>query len=145
MSNWSKLPKITWGSGSANTLTIGYPVDEWRSYSEARDGSQFIQVESGEEDAWVIGTDFVFEGTFRWIPTASSVSQSGWDGSTGWRGFLEYGRAKNTFRYYPDATSGTYYTSYLVEPLNGAHDLEQDGTRSVRMKIRNASASYAGY
>jgi hypothetical protein len=145
MTNWAKLPKITWGTNFANTIDVKYPVDEWRSYSEAREGSAFLQVESGEEDAWVIGDDYVFEGNFRWIPTLSSPGQTGWDGITGWRNFLEWARRKNQFRYYPDKNSNTYYTSYLVEPMDGGHDTEQDGTRSIRLKIRNSVSSYDGY
>lgn len=144
MTNWAKLPKIEWGAGFTNTINIKYPVDDWRSYSEARAGSVAVQIESGEEDAWEIGSDYVFEGTFRWIPTTGSV-QTGWDGATGWRAFLEWARKKNQFRYYPNKDAGTFYTSYLVEPMNGAHDLEPDATRSVRMKIRNSSGSYDGY
>lgn len=145
MSNFTKLPKITWGTSFTNTLDMKYPLDDWRAYSEARQGSEFIQTESGIEDAWIIGEDFVLEGSIRWIPTTGSVSQSGWDGATGWRAFLSWARAKNEFRFYPDKDSGTYYTSYLVEPVNGSHELEMDGTRTVHIKIRNASGSYDGY
>lgn len=143
MANFGKLPKIVW-SGSVNTINIAYPLDEWRSYSEPRAGSVFTQVESGEEDAWVIGTDYILEGVIRWIPNTSTVSGSGWDGSTGWRAFLENARQKYTFRFYPDKNSSTFNTCYLVEPMNGAHDLEPDGTRSVRVKLR-ASSSFDGY
>ena len=87
----------------------------------------------------------MFEGSFRWLPTTGSVGQTGWDGVAGWRAFLEWSRQKNQFRYYPDKNSGTYYTSYLVEPVNGSHDIEPDGTRSVRVKMRNSSGSYEGY
>ena len=72
-------------------------------------------------------------------------TQTGWDGVNGVRAFLEWARAKNTFRWYPNKDEATYITSYLVEPLDGAHTLEPDGTRSIRIKIRNSTNDYSGY
>jgi len=145
--NFSKRVRITWGTSFANTLEIGYPLDDWRSYATYREGTEFAQSYSGVEDAWVTGEDYVLEGTVRWIPTADTISPvaTGWDGATGWMAFLNWARKKNEFRVYPDKTAGTYFASYLVEPLDGKHDLEPDGTRSVRIKVRNASGSFAGY
>ncbi len=79
-----RIPKITWGTSFANTLNIGYPLDNWASYSSAFDGSQFLQVESGTEDAWVINTNYILEGDIRWIPTDNSTNptRTGWDGAT---------------------------------------------------------------
>jgi hypothetical protein len=147
MSNLNKLPRITWGSAFSSSLNFGYPLDQWKSYSEPMEGSQFLQVESGDEDAWIISTNYVLEGQVRWVPTTSTVTPlaSGWDGVTGWRTFLEWARAKNQFRFFPDKNSGTYYTCYLVEPMQGGHDLEPDGTRSFPIKIRNTSSPFDGY
>jgi hypothetical protein len=142
-----RIPKITWSGSYAATLNVGYPLDNWAAYSNAFEGSQFVQVESGTEDAWIINTEYVLEGDIRWIPTTNGVNptQTGWDGVNGVRAFLEYGRAKNTFRWYPNKDEGTYIESYLVEPLNGAHGLEPDGTRTIRIKIRNSTTDYSGY
>lgn len=144
MSNQNVRPKITWGASFVNTLTIAYPLDDWRSYSEQRGGSITLQVESGTEDAWDMGSDYVLEGSARWI-TSTGTNPSGWDGSTGWRAFLEWARLKNVFRFYPNADVNTYYSCYLVEPLNGQHTLEMDGTRSIRLVIRNPTSPFDGY
>lgn len=145
--NFTKRARITWGASFVNTLNVGYPLDDWRSYSTYREGSEFVQSYSGVEDAWITGTDYVLEGTVRWIPANNTTTPlaTGWNGVTGFQAFLEWARQKNEFRFYPDTNAGTFYTSYLVEPLDGQHSLEPDGTRSVRIKIRNASGSYAGY
>lgn len=145
--NFTKRAKITWGAAFANTLNIAYPLDDWRSYSTFREGSEFAQSFSGIEDSWITGTDYVLEATVRWIPTSNTTTPlaTGWDGATGFQSFLEWARQKNQFRYFPDTDAGTFYLSYLVEPLDGLHELEPDGTRSVRLKIRNTSGSFAGY
>ena len=145
MSNQNVRPRITWGSSFANVLTIGYPLDDFRAYSSARDGSEFIEGMSGIRDAWIIGHNYFLEGTVRWIPASDSATQTGWNGVTGWRAFLESARQMIPFRFYPNASTGTYYTSYLVEPIDGMHAVEIDGTRSLRLKITNSSGSYDGY
>lgn len=141
------IPKITWGTSFANTLNIGYPLDDWNATSTFREGSEFVQSLSGVEDAWIVGTDFILKGTVRWIYTANSTNptQTGWDGLTGWRAFLEWARQKNAFRFFPDKDVNTYITSYLVEPLDGAHSVEPDGTRSINLVIRNSTTAYDGY
>lgn len=145
MSNFNKLPKIVW---NGNTLTIAYRVDNWESYSKPRQGSEFLQMESGVETAWVVATDYMWSGDFRWIPgtdISSPFTQTGWDGSTGWRAFIAWAAAKNTFDFYPDASSGTYITSYAVDADTIIPTLEPDGTRRVRLTIRNGSTEYSGY
>lgn len=143
----NRIPKIMWSSSFATTMSIGYPLDNNLSYSTYRQGSEFAQTVSGIEDAWVVGTDYVLEGDVRWIPTSSSINpvQTGWDGATGVRAFLEYARQKNEFRFYPDKDGVNYITSFLVEPLDGKHTLEPDGTRNIRLVIRTPSGSYDGY
>lgn len=143
-----RIPKITWGTSFANTLNIGYPLDNFASYSSAFDGSQFLQVESGTEDAWVINTNYILEGDIRWIPTddLANPTRTGWDGAAGCREFLEDARQKNQFRWFPDKDDGaSFVLSTLVEPINGIHDLEPDGTRTIRIVIRNSSTPYDGY
>jgi hypothetical protein len=142
-----RRPKITWGTSFANTLDIAYPLDNFKAYSTYREGSQFAQTMAGVEDAWIIGTDYTLEGDVRWIRTTNTTTPlaTGWDGSTGVRAFLEWAREKNQFRFYPDTTVNTYILSYLVEPLDGSHSLESDGTRTIRLVMRNASTAYEGY
>ena len=144
-SNFQKRIKITWGNSFANTLSVAYPLDDWNSTSAARQGSVFVQSLSGIEDAWIYGTDYTLSGQVRWIPTSDTDTATGWDGSTGWRAFIEWARQKQQFRFYPDKDSGTYILSYLVDPIDGAHSLEPDGTRSITLSIRNGTTAYSGY
>ena len=139
-------PKITWGTSFTNTITFGYPADNWNSYSRPREGYKTRQAMSGVEDALWIGTDYMLELEVRWVPTTDTGSQTGWDGTTGWRAFLEWAQLKNTFRFFPDNTSGTYIDSYLVEPIESANgSIEPDNTRRFKIVIRNPSTPYNGY
>lgn len=140
----SQLPsKIQWNN---NTLFMEYALDNSISYSTTIDGSEAIRIENGTEYSWIPNTNYIMEGDVRWIPTTSTATQTGWDGGTGWRAFLEYARAKNKFIYYYNAKDdSTGIESYLVEPLNGQHELEIDGTRRIRLVIRNTTTPYTGY
>lgn len=141
------VPKITWGTGYANTLDIGYPIDNWIASSRAFSESTFVQIESGEEDAWIINTEYYLEGDIRFIPgtNRSNPTRTGWDGSIGFNAFLLWARDKNIFRFYPNKDTGTYIESYLVEPTTTAPTIEPDGTRTIRLYIRNATTPYDGY
>lgn len=141
------LPKITWGAAFANTLAIGYPLDGVLAGSEPRAGFETAQAASGVEDSWDAGTDYVLEADVRWIPQVDTVTPAatGWDGTTGFRAFLEWAQRKNQIRFYPDAGGGTYLTCYLVEPLGPAGERETDGTRRVRLKLRNGASAFDGY
>jgi hypothetical protein len=143
----SKAPKITWGAGFANTLNIGYPLDNWTISSKGFEESTFLQIESGEEDAWIINTEYYLEGDIRFIPIEDSVNptQTGWDGATGCNSFLISARAKNIFRFFPDKDEATYIESYLVEPISTSPSVESDGTRTIRIIIRNTTTPYNGY
>lgn len=143
MSNQQKTPKITWGASYANTLTIAYVLDNWRAYSIAREGSEWVQAMSGVEDAWVIGEDYYLEADVRWIPSSNTISPvaSGWNGIAGWSALLTWARQKNPIRWYSDKDSGSYITSYLVD-TETIHGIEPDGTRNFRMKIRNSTEGY---
>jgi hypothetical protein len=141
-----RIPAITWGTSFTNTLTIQYPVDNWSAYSVPREGSDWVVSLSGLESAWIVGYDYYLACDIRWIPTATANGITGWDGSTGWDAFLRWAQAKHQFRWIPDATTmGTFVTSYLVEPLGGGVQLEVDGTKSVRLVMRNATTAYTGY
>ena len=145
------IPKITWGAGFTGSLEIGFPLDFAVSYSKPREGSERAQFISGEEDSWIVGTDYILEGQARWIPIAATtsslnVAQAGWDGALGFRAFLEWAKTAQQFRYIPDRDSpGTYVLSTLVEPIDSAPTLEPaDGTRTIRLIIRNPTNPYDG-
>lgn len=140
------LPKITWGTGLANTLTFGQALDQARSWAKPKDDSDHLQLESGIEMAWVAGYDYGLEGQVRHIPItdqASPVVATGWDGATGWEAFLEWAWLKNQFRFYPDAAGGTFWPMYLVEPFKEFGDtLEQNRRyRQLRLLMRTADNS----
>lgn len=137
------LPKITWGTSFANTITIQLPVDNANSYSINMDGTKYSAFPSGEEDAWVVDTWYIFDGDFRWIPTTTTANATGWDGATGWRAFLEWARLKNQFRFYPDKNSGTFYLSTLAN-TDDIPKLEPNGTRIVHLQMRQITSAYDG-
>lgn len=142
-----RSPKITWGTSFANTLTIQYQLDNYRAYSKPRDGYKTRQTLSGVEDALWFGTDYMLEGEIRYVPTTNTGAATGWDGVTGWMAFLEWAQLKNAFRWFPDNASGTYITSYLVDPLE-APDIRiepSDLSRTFRLVIRNATTPYTNY
>jgi len=142
-------PRITWGTSFANQLDIGYPLDNAIAYPKPRDGSEFVQSPTGVEDSWLQGMEYYLEGDLRWLPTSnitSPVTATGWDGSTGWRAFLEWVWEKNQFRWIPNKSSpSTYILSYWVSPIFGGYELEVSGDRRMRMVIRNSSSPYTGY
>jgi len=130
------IPLIKWGNLFQNELYFYYPLYDWVTRSEALDGSQFLRIESGEEDAWIVNTSYVLEATIRFI------TQEQWD--TEWVPFLEWAKQKNQFRWYPDSTNliNSKILSYLVEPITTAPTIETDGTRTLRLVIRNSISSY---
>lgn len=142
-----KKPKILWGAAFANTLSIGYRLDNVIAGPEPRAGSETAQAPSGVEDAWTIGTDYILEADIAFIPQTDTASPlaTGWDGATGFAAFLSWARDKNLIRFYPDKDAGTFIDSYLVEPMAGQGQPETDATRRVRLRIRNASTPYDGY
>jgi len=145
------IPKIAWGTGYANTLYFGYPLDNAISWSDPRAGFEVAETAAGTEDAWDPGVWYLLTGDVRWIPTSDDTtpmgdSITGWDGATGWRAFLEWARPKQSFRFYPDKDVASYIDSYLVQPNSGAPSLEKaDATRKFTLAIRNASNDYSGY
>jgi len=141
------IPKIVWWYDYSKTLSFGYGLDNVITYSSSDENSQFALLQNASEYSWIINTFYILEADVRWIPyndTTNPVA-NGWNTTNGWREFLEFARAKNPFRFYPDKDSATYITSYLVEPINGTHGLEIDGTRNVRLVIRNNTTPYTGY
>lgn len=141
-------PMIKWGAAFANTLSIGYWLDNVSAGDEPRAGSETVQTPSGVEDSWTVGTDYILNGDVRFIPPADTASPvaTGWDGATGFRAFLAWARDKNLVRFYPDATDAATHTDcYLVSPMTGQGASEADGTRMVSLKLRNSTAAFDGY
>lgn len=138
----ARQPKIVW---NGNTINFKYILDNAVSYSVPFQDSQFVQTKSGKEASWIKNTIYVLEADVRWIPTITSTGVTGWDGATGWRAFLEYARKKNSFQFYPDKDETTYIDSFLADPIDGTHTLEFDGSRKVRLIIRNTTNPYTGY
>lgn len=128
------IPKIIWGDSLENQFIFDYPLYDWVTRSEALEGSQFLRIESGYEDSWIVNTSYVLEATVRFI------EQDDWD--TNWIPFLEWAREKKTFRFYSDEFDSFYYTSYLVEPITESPSIEPDGTRTIRLVIRNSAEPY---
>jgi len=145
------LPKITWGASFANTLNIGYPLDNAVAYPVPCQGYAVVEAPSGARDSWVPGTRQRLAGDVRWIPAANVAAPlaTGWDtASTGFAAFLTWARAQNPFRFFPDVGSGTYFTCYLIEPMEGEPPQEQDATRRLRLVIQTTeteSAVFTGY
>lgn len=141
------LPKITWGAAFANTLNVGYWLDNVKAGDTPRAGSVQDQAPSGVEDAWTVGTDYVLECELRWIPQVDTASPlaTGWDGATGVRAFLQWARDKNQLRFFPDASSGTFLTCYLAEPMSGSPDPDADGSRRLKLVMRNSTTAWDGY
>lgn len=141
------LSAITWGSSFANTLEVGY-LDYLTSWSDPAPGSEWADVPSGAEDSWLSGHWYYVSGVVRWIPTTNETSpfnRTGWDGTTGFRAFLEYARTKADIRFIPDrGTPGTYVTSKLAAPLNGEPGIEPGGTRTIQLVLRNPTTPYDG-
>lgn len=139
-------PKIVW---NGHTLTFGYPLDNVKCGDSPREGSEQLQSPAGSEDAWTVGTDYLLEADVRWIPgtVSSAPVATGWDdATTGVRLFLQWARDKNAFTFYPDQNSGTNIANcYLVDPMTGTPDPEADGSRQLKLKIRNASTPFDGY
>jgi len=148
--NAGKTPKIEWSlTGSFDqTLNFGYPLDFAVADSVDRAGSEDIQLISGEEVAWIVGTDYRLRFRVRWVETTDFSTQygsaTGWDGNAGWRKFLEFARQKNQFRFYPDDESASFILSYLAD-FGDVTLATEDGTRDFNITIRNPNEEYAGY
>lgn len=140
---------IGWGTGHANLWELGYPLDNVTAWSEPREGSDFAKVSSGEEDSWITGWDYYLEGDARWIEAAATTDPvaNGWDAATGADAALQWLRAKNVGRFYPDKDDlGTYHEVYLVEPMRGRPDQEEDGTRRLTIRLRDVNGNpFTGY
>ena len=128
-----------------NTVSFGYPLDNVTAGDEPRAGSVFDRSTSGVEDAWITGTDYLLTADFRWIPQVYNGAATGWDDAAGVRAWLASARQKLPYRFYPDATSGTFILCTLAEPMQGIPTSESDGTRKLTATHRNITTAWDGY
>lgn len=151
----ARVPRIDWGAGFTGSIEFGYVPDFAKGFEENREGSVTTQFVSGEEDAWIVGTDQILDLVVRWVPaTSGSLSTLGlplssWDGTgaaadNGWRAFLNSARRAEQFRFFPDRDSGTFILSTLVEAGEPSFE-PADGTFTFDLRIRNPSTAYEGY
>ena len=76
--------------------------------------------------------------TVKFLAPTSVAGATGWDGTTGWRAFLEWAREGNVFRFYPDKnTLGTFVDCYLIEPMFDGGSLLDDFTRELPVLFRS--------
>ncbi len=142
---------ILWGytsSGLAyqNTLLMGYVGYNVVTDRESRAGSQQLQAPSGVEDAWITGRDYTMTMEVRWIDDspAASPSRAPVGGPLAWQDFLDYARAKNPFRFCPDASLPAAYVDgcYLMEPLLGFGKNQENLQRTMTLKLRNPTVDF---
>jgi len=110
-------PYIRWGTNLANALYLPFPLDNVFSGDEPRQGSEFVQGESGFEDAWIPGTDYVLQGTARWIPQSDTLfypRATGWDGTLGVRAALSWMKQKNLFAWHSDGRNLVRHSGLLI-------------------------------
>lgn len=135
--------KILWGTNYENELLPGelYNIVTDR---EPRDGSEFVQGASGIEDSWITGFDYVMDAEARFVPDLPGGSVSPISGPLGWQDFMDWARAKNPFRFVPDASLPDFYVDgcYLVEPMRGLGGLGTDIKRRISLKIRSANQDF---
>ena len=150
-----KTPKIAWGSGFANTLVFGLPLDAPKSYSKSKQDSKWINWASGVEEAYIIGgiKEKYLEAMVRWIQPNDTTAgptfpwtSTGWDGATGWGAAIEWFRDKNQMHFFPDESDPFYITCYLAEPMEDPPELEEGGRgRSLPITLRTVTGSFVGY
>lgn len=133
------IPKIEWGASNGNTLIFPGPPDVPRDYSEPDEGSERERITSGAMDAWITATLYVVELEVRHIPLTDSdvfgFTATGWQGSTGWRAFLESAWDAEDFLIYPDKDGATDKTCRLLKPERGNYDHENEtGMKRLRMR-----------
>lgn len=135
----SKVPKLDWGPSKGNTLVFPSPPDNPRDYPEMEEGSERLRIPSGAMDAWITGTLYVVEFEVRHIPLTDTnefgYTATGWQGSTGWRAFLESAWDVEEFDLYPDKDAATVEACQLLAPERGQYELEQT-TGQKRLTFR---------
>lgn len=108
-------PFIRWGANHQNAAYFGFPLDNVTTWSEPRQGSEFVQLPSALETAWLLGYDQILEGDLRWLPPTDTLfypRATGWNfnaNTPGLRQFLEWARQKQLFTFIPDGRNLLLY------------------------------------
>jgi hypothetical protein len=146
-------PLIKWGPGYLYQLAATENLDERLGWTDLRTGYQTAISPTGDEQIWSVGTDALFSGVFRFIPLADSLGGgsdglggflpvNGWDGPYGMKEWLAYARGMNPFVIQlNEADVATDYTCYLVDPMAGAPEYDDDGiTKRLRWTFRTVAS-----
>lgn len=142
----------------SNCLVPGLHLDQAKAMGMPSDGSRWIHGTTGVEEAWITGTDQYLKGVIRWIPaelTQLPHVATGWNGDNeftgvdvGWDDFLNtWARDKQTFAWVPKrSAASSNVVSYLVEPMEGEPELEDDFSYRLAIELRSSTgAKYKGY
>jgi len=140
------VSKLLWGSSLENELRFGYPIFDFLSDREERDGSRHETSAAGVDSSWIVGRDFILDAEVRWIPDGPGTNpvQTALSGPVSWQEFLDWARDAHTFRFVPDETVPNFYIDNvaLVEPRKGFGNLSPDIKRNVRLKLRNPTVDF---
>ena len=144
-------PQIRWEEGFGNILDFALPLDEAVSWSRDYPGSEYLVNGAGISDSWVLGTHYVLQGVAVGIP-AENITMSkrghavtGWNGTLGWRAFLDWATRGYTFRFFPDRTDlSTHFECTLDEPTNSTRPQIStvDNTRQIFIRIQNITSPF---
>lgn len=137
-------PKITWGTGFANTWMFRTATDAPQPLSMPV--GQVAEAASGVRDFWQSRRDEQLSFVARLVPKEDTGGITGFaTAGTGVREALAWMMAQNVFRFYPDATAGSFHTCYLV--ADPTVERENGGSHyRVTMKIRDtAGVAFSEY
>jgi len=147
----SRVSAIYWGGNFQNTLFLGYPLKSVITDREPRAGTSFAQAPSGIEDSW-IAYDYTLECEGQFLPAfpnafgsqASFAQQTALSGPTGIQAFLDFARAKGSFRFVPDVTLPKFWIDgcYLKEPVSGGRSLSPQFDWNQKFVFRNPTMDF---
>ncbi len=149
----SRVSQILWGPSLENVLAFGYPLRTLVTDREPRQDFATVQAAAGgAEDGWATGFDYTMECEATFVPLTPNAygsqapypSQSPIVGALGVQDFLDYARAKNTFRFVPDVTLPQVYIDgcYLADPIRGGRTITSSLEYAQQLKLRNPSVDF---
>lgn len=143
----TRVSSFLWGLNYENVTSFGYPLFSIVTDRVPRAGSEWRQGVSGVEDSWLLGFDYQLSCEARWLPltpnfygaAAPNPLQSAVGGADSVQAFLDWARAKNTFRFVPDIATPLFYVDgcYLADPLSGGRDITAQLDFAQQLVIRN--------
>ena len=147
----SRVSAIYWGGNFQNTVFLGYPLKTVITDREPRAGTSFAQAPSGIEDSW-IAYDYTLECEDQFLPAfpnafgsqAPYALQTALSGPTGIQAFLDFARAKGSFRFVPDVTLPKFWIDgcYLKEPTSGGRSLSPQFDWNQKFVFRNPTMDF---